>query len=72
MEDLVNRRCGWAGTDDLYVKYHDEEWGKLVPLIKSYSNFLFWKVPRLDWLGLLFFVSVKGIKKHFIILMLRK
>lgn len=24
MEDLVNRRCGWAGTDDLYVKYHDE------------------------------------------------
>jgi len=20
-------RCGWAGTDPLYVKYHDEEWG---------------------------------------------
>ena len=41
-------------------------------MIKPYSNFLFWKVPRLDWLGLLFFVSAKGIKKHFIILMLRK
>lgn len=23
-------RCGWAGTDALYVSYHDEEWG--VPL----------------------------------------
>ncbi len=20
-------RCGWCGTDPLYVKYHDEEWG---------------------------------------------
>lgn len=72
MEDLVNRRCGWAGTDDLYVKYHDEEWGKLVTDDKPYSNFLFWKVP--GWIGLDYYssVSVKGIKKHFIILMLRK
>src|SRR5688572_17416110 len=23
-------RCGWCGSDPLYVKYHDEEWG--VPL----------------------------------------
>src|SRR5258706_2913733 len=20
-------RCAWAGTDPLYVRYHDEEWG---------------------------------------------
>ncbi len=20
-------RCGWAGTDPLYIAYHDEEWG---------------------------------------------
>jgi DNA-3-methyladenine glycosylase I len=20
-------RCGWAGSDPLYVRYHDEEWG---------------------------------------------
>lgn len=20
-------RCGWCGTDELYVSYHDEEWG---------------------------------------------
>ena len=25
MSDLI--RCGWCGTDDLYVRYHDEEWG---------------------------------------------
>ena len=23
-------RCSWCGTDPLYVKYHDEEWGKPV------------------------------------------
>jgi len=22
------KRCTWCGTDPLYVKYHDEEWGK--------------------------------------------
>ena len=35
LPDLVTgadgrRRCGWCGTDPLYVTYHDEEWG--VPL----------------------------------------
>jgi len=24
------KRCSWCGTDPLYVKYHDEEWGKPV------------------------------------------
>ena len=28
MEDLINGRCGWCGTDNLYIKYHDEERGK--------------------------------------------
>lgn len=23
-------RCPWCGTDPLYVRYHDEEWGKPV------------------------------------------
>lgn len=35
MDDLVTgadgrRRCGWCGTDALYVAYHDEEWGRPV------------------------------------------
>lgn len=21
-------RCKWSGTDELYIRYHDEEWGK--------------------------------------------
>ena len=25
MQDIINGRCGWCGTDELYVKYHDEE-----------------------------------------------
>jgi DNA-3-methyladenine glycosylase I len=24
------RRCSWCGNDPLYIKYHDEEWGKAV------------------------------------------
>lgn len=26
----MNKRCPWAGSDPLYIKYHDEEWG--IPL----------------------------------------
>lgn len=27
MRDEGKQRCPWCGTDPLYVKYHDEEWG---------------------------------------------
>jgi DNA-3-methyladenine glycosylase I len=27
MESFMKKRCSWCGTDPLYVKYHDEEWG---------------------------------------------
>lgn len=34
MEDIMNqednRRCGWCKSDPVYLKYHDEEWGKEV------------------------------------------
>lgn len=40
MEDLINARCGWAGTDELYVKYHDEEWGRLVTDDRTLFEFL--------------------------------
>jgi len=26
----TNGRCPWAGTDPLYVQYHDDEWGRPV------------------------------------------
>ncbi|AHM03864.1 DNA-3-methyladenine glycosylase [Roseibacterium elongatum DSM 19469] len=27
MRDTESGRCGWCGTDPLYVAYHDTEWG---------------------------------------------
>lgn len=27
---MSQTRCDWVSTDELYVKYHDEEWGKPV------------------------------------------
>ena len=38
MQDIVNGRCGWCGTDELYVRYHDQEWGKLVTDDKTLSS----------------------------------
>lgn len=32
-------RCEWAGTDPLYIKYHDEEWG--VPVFDEQKLFEF-------------------------------
>lgn len=32
MQQTTNQliRCGWTGDDALYIKYHDEEWGRKV------------------------------------------
>ena len=49
------RRCWWVGTDPLYVRYHDEEWGRPV----SDDRRLFEKVclegfqAGLSWLTIL-------------------
>ena len=55
MQDLVNGRCGWCGTDELYVKYHDEEWGKLVTDDKKLFEFLVLESAQagLSWLTIL-------------------
>src|ERR1700749_2005056 len=34
------KRCIWPGTDELYIKYHDEEWGKEVHDDKKLFEFL--------------------------------
>ncbi len=40
MRSVIERkRCAWAGTDPLYVAYHDEEWG--VPLHDDRALFEF-------------------------------
>ena len=33
-------RCPWCGDDPLYVKYHDEEWGRLVTDDNTLFEFL--------------------------------
>lgn len=35
----TKKRCSWCGTDPLYVKYHDEEWG--VPVYDDQKLFEF-------------------------------
>ncbi|MGE0172682.1 MAG: DNA-3-methyladenine glycosylase I [Oligoflexales bacterium] len=35
----MKTRCSWPGTDPLYVKYHDEEWG--VPVLDDDKIFEF-------------------------------
>lgn len=55
MPDLINARCGWAGTDELYVKYHDEEWGRLVTDDRILFEFLVLESAQagLSWINIL-------------------
>ena len=66
MQDLINGRCGWCGTDSLYVKYHDEEWGKLVTDDRRLFEFLTLESAQagLNWIS----AKEKGIEKHFMTL----
>ncbi|WP_449435816.1 DNA-3-methyladenine glycosylase I [Pedobacter steynii] len=53
MAEIV--RCGWCGTDPLYVKYHDEEWGKPVYDDKILFEFLILEGAQagLSWITIL-------------------
>lgn len=55
MKDLINGRCGWCGTDEQYIKYHDEEWGKLVTDDQILFEFLTLEGAQagLSWLTIL-------------------
>lgn len=55
MQDLVNGRCGWCGTDEVHVKYHDQEWGKLVTDDKTLFEFLVLESAQagLSWITIL-------------------
>src|SRR5579859_1147711 len=49
------KRCTWAGTDELYIKYHDEEWGKEVREDKKLFEFLILESAQagLSWITIL-------------------
>ena len=55
MQDITNGRCGWCGVDELYVKYHDQEWGKLVTDDKTLFEFLVLESAQagLNWITIL-------------------
>lgn len=48
-------RCPWCGTDELYVKYHDEEWGVPVHDDRKHFEFLVLESAQagLNWLTVL-------------------
>lgn len=52
---LEKVRCGWCGTDPLYVKYHDEEWGVPVKDDKTLFEFLLLETFQagLSWITIL-------------------
>lgn len=54
MQSDLNR-CSWCGTDPIYVKYHDEEWGKEVHDDKILFEFLILESAQagLSWITIL-------------------
>lgn len=51
----TNNRCIWCGSDPLYVRYHDEEWGKPVYDDKTLFEFLLLESAQagLSWITIL-------------------
>ena len=49
------QRCTWPGNDELYIKYHDEEWGKEVHDDKILFEFLVLESAQagLSWITIL-------------------
>lgn len=48
-------RCAWSTTDELYIKYHDEEWGTPVRSDRKHFEFLVLESAQagLSWLTVL-------------------
>ncbi|MCL2791643.1 MAG: DNA-3-methyladenine glycosylase I [Spirochaetaceae bacterium] len=49
------KRCGWCGDDPLYIKYHDEEWGREVKDDNKMFEFLVLESAQagLSWITIL-------------------
>jgi DNA-3-methyladenine glycosylase I len=48
-------RCHWPGTDELYIKYHDQEWGKEVHDDHTFFEFMILESAQagLSWITIL-------------------
>lgn len=51
----IKNRCAWCGTDELYVRYHDEEWGRPVYDDQKLFEFLILETFQagLSWITIL-------------------
>jgi DNA-3-methyladenine glycosylase I len=49
------KRCGWVSNDELYIKYHDEEWGRPVRNDEQQFEFLILETFQagLSWITIL-------------------
>src|SRR6195952_2390783 len=49
------KRCLWPGKDELYIRYHDEEWGKVTHDDKKLFEFLILESAQagLSWIPIL-------------------
>ena len=63
--DVVMKRCSWCEKDEIYMKYHDEEWG--VPVFDDRKQFEFLVLESaqagLSWLTIL--KKRKGYRKAY-------
>lgn len=62
---MKNKRCEWCGDDPLYVKYHDEEWGRVVTDDRTLFEFLTLESAQagLSWITIL--KKREGYRKAF-------
>lgn len=61
-----SRRCEWCGEDPLYVRYHDEEWGRPVSDDRTLFEFLILEGAQagLSWITVL--RKREGYRKAFL------
>jgi DNA-3-methyladenine glycosylase I len=54
-DETMRRRCGWCGSNPLYIAYHDEEWGVPVHEDRRLFEFLLLEGAQagLSWLTIL-------------------
>jgi hypothetical protein len=62
--EMKSKRCNWCGDDPLYVKYHDEEWGRLVEDDQKMFEFLVLESAQagLSWITIL--CKRENYRKH--------
>ncbi|MDR2762454.1 MAG: DNA-3-methyladenine glycosylase I [Planctomycetaceae bacterium] len=55
MKEILIKRCGWCGVDPIYIRYHDEEWGREINDDKKMFEFLVLEGAQagLSWLTIL-------------------